>query len=172
MLIYSGNRIPKLSDRVDSSGMLYYTLYLRPPVWGADKELIEGGIVRPSTPTGYYYQVSSSGVTGSTEPAWGTKKGEITTDNTVEFSAVNNNAYLPPGASLLVSGPNAPVFTTTDGVPIADSIFTPDGEASVQVGPIPTGVTEFTLKLTFFASTGHTLAEKDERSVLIRVTER
>ena len=166
MFIHAGGKSLKLSTSHDSSGVLYYTFYLKPPAWVASTEYVEGDIVGPTTPTGFYYIVTSSGVSGATEPVWGTVKGGATTDNTVSYKANNNNAYMTANSILLSA-----TISASDSVPIVDQAFTTDGVVMAQIGPIPTGVSSFMLTCTFTADTGYLAPEVDEYSVIVKVKE-
>jgi hypothetical protein len=171
MLIVKDDTIPVLSDTVDKDGLLYYTFYLKPPSWQPNLELIKGDVVRPLTPTGYYYIVTSSGITGTTEPVWATKRGKKTVDNTVEYKALDNISYLSSNATLSIT-PNPPSFSITDNIPLSNLTYDSDGKVEIQVGPVPSDIKEFTLTLEFYADTGHSTLEYDERSIIVKVGER
>lgn len=169
MIIHSDQEPLEISDILDPEAMLYYTFHLKPPTWTSSTEYVDGDIVSPSSPTGYYYKVVSSGVSGVLEPVWSTIKNSKTEDNTVVFRAVNNTAYLSSNGSLYT--PTA-AFTTTESVPISNQTFTAFGRADVQVGPVPSGVSSFILKLSFETDTGYPTRDFDERSVIINVEDR
>ena len=169
MYLIKGNDIPVLEDTPDKDGILFYTFYLKPPLWNSGEEYIKGDIVSPITPTGYIYEVINSGISGDTEPTWGTKTGEKTTDNTVIFRAVDNIAYLSSTGTLDILTAE---FTATESVPIVSSSFTAEGKAIVKVGPVPSGVRSFILNLEFDADTGFATSEHDQRSLKIVVSER
>jgi len=169
MIIHASNSILSVTEIFDPEAKLYYTFYLKPPIWVANQEYVQGDIISPPSPTGYYYKVTSGGITGSTSPTFATTKGSITEDNSVKYKAVNNDAYITSNGSLNIS---TAVFSTTENVPLSFPIFTSAGKASVQVGPIPADVTSFILKLSFESDTGHAEEDFDERSILIKVKDR
>jgi hypothetical protein len=167
MIIHPGTRPLRLHRPHDSSAVVYYPFYLKPPAWEADTEYVEGHIVSPTTATGFYHKVTSSGVTGSTEPTWATTKNGETTDNTVTYKALNNESYLLANATLSTA-----TITASDSVPVDDITYTSAGYIAAKVGPIPDGVQQFTLTVTFTADTGHTDPETDEYSVIVKVRDR
>ncbi len=158
-----------LPTSIDRDSRLYYTFFLKPKIWTANTELIEGDFISPSVPTGYYYKVASSGVTGSVEPTWSTTANSRTEDNTVVYKAVNNTAYMKSTDTLNVVDS---YFRCSDDVPILETQLYADGVAQVQVGPIPPGITKFTLTFSYYIDSGLSSEIHDERSIIIKVKDR
>lgn len=169
MIIYDQDFPLELEGKVDKDSLLYYTFFLKPPVWEASKELIKGAIVSPSSPTGYLYKVIQSGITGTSEPTWTTKTTSKTTDNTVIYLPIDNTSILSANGTLNTS---TSTFEVSDDIPIIDSYFTTDGKAGVQIGPIPLTVKRIKLTFKFFIDSGQPLEEYDERSIIIKITDR
>lgn len=167
MIIHSDNTPLTIDDILDPDGMLYYTIYLKPPVWQASFEYIANDIISPSLPTGFYYSVKSSGISGAVEPVWSTVKNEETIDNTVLYKALDNVAYLNSTGNL-----TAATWSATNSVPIDNQSFTAAGLTTVQVGPVPSGVSTFTLTVSITVNSGHATSELDDRSIVINVEER
>lgn len=169
MIVHASNSILNVTEVFDPEAKLYYTFYLKPPIWAAEQEYVQGDIISPNSPTGYYYKVTSGGISGTVAPAFSTTLNSSTEDNTVVYRAVNNNAYISSNGTLNTS---SAVFSATESVPLTFPIFTLAGKASIQVGPVPVGVSSFILKLTFESDTGHPQNDLDERSVRITVKDR
>jgi len=169
MIIHTSNSELNTTEIFDPEAKLYYSFYLKPPAWVADTEYIQGDIISPDSPTGYYYKVISGGISGSTAPTFSTTKGSSTEDGSVKYRAINNDSYITSSGSLNIA---TAVFSATESVPLSFPLFTAAGKASVQVGPIPAGVTSFILTLSFEADTGHAEEDFDERSIIINVKDR
>jgi hypothetical protein len=56
------------------------------PNWTSLAALSSGAIRSPTTGNGYYYEVTTSGTTGATEPTWPTPAGTTVTDGTVVWT--------------------------------------------------------------------------------------
>jgi len=56
------------------------------PNWAALTALSLGAIRSPTTGNGYYYEVTTAGTTGATEPTWPTPAGTTVTDGTVVWT--------------------------------------------------------------------------------------
>ena len=66
----------------------YVTCQPKTEVWANNKFYQLGTLIIPRTPTnaGYYYEVTTEGTSGSTEPSWEVGEGSTTTDNTVVWT--------------------------------------------------------------------------------------
>jgi hypothetical protein len=56
------------------------------PNWTSLTALSSGAIRSPTTGNGYYYEVTTAGTTGATEPTWPTPEGTTVTDGTVVWT--------------------------------------------------------------------------------------
>lgn len=54
--------------------------------WQANTTLAVGAWVKPTSPTGFLYEVSTAGVTGTTEPSWPTASNTTVTDGSVVWT--------------------------------------------------------------------------------------
>lgn len=74
-----------------------YYFYI-PPQWQASTAYSLEDKVRPTTDNGYWYECTTAGTSGGTEPTWGTTPGGTTTDNTVTWTCRNESspAYIKP----------------------------------------------------------------------------
>ncbi len=80
-LIYEASRSAPLPYKYvhDPDSKVYYSFRYRAPAWSSDTAKKEvsglgdiGDVVRPSVPNGFFYECTSGGITGATEPVWGT----------------------------------------------------------------------------------------------------
>ncbi len=82
----------------DAQEKKYYSFVMRPTVWSPVLEVVfEEDVLVPIVTNGFQYECVSSGVTGASEPAFGTVEDEETADNTAVFKAVPINALLNSG---------------------------------------------------------------------------
>lgn len=148
----------------DPDAELFYGFKYKPEVWQAntvyrkDKQ-----VVIPTIFNGFQYPIDSNGISGPTEPAWPTEKKETVDDGTVRFKAEEYTMFLGEDETL-----SASTWEATNSVPITNETYSIDGEAQAMFGPIPDGVTSFTI-------TNHVIksnSEKDDRSMIITVSER
>lgn len=166
MIVYLANsdEILEIAAPHDPDAELFYGFKFKPEAWQPNTVYDKmRSIVVPTVPNGYVYPIESNGISGATEPAWKTKKKEITIDNTVEYKAAEYNIFLYSDETLTGS-----TWEATDLVPIASESFTAEGETLVKVGPIPDGVSQFTITNHVTKNT----TEKDDRSLIINVKER
>jgi formate dehydrogenase major subunit len=56
--------------------------------WQASYSFVLGDIVRPTTATGYHYECTVAGTSGSTEPTWPTVKDSTVVDGTVTWKCI------------------------------------------------------------------------------------
>jgi hypothetical protein len=95
-------------------------------------------VVIPTTFNGYYYKVVSPGVSGATEPTWGTKIGGKTTSGSVIFEAVAYN-LMPASESITASS-----WTASDSVTISNESLTTT-YTICRIDAVPDAVESFTL---------------------------
>ncbi len=170
MISCTGKQVT-IREKFDPDSSLHYVVYLKPPVWTPNTEKNEGDIVSPSSATGYVYKVTSSGITDVTEPIWSTQKGDITSDNTVEYTAISNKFYLTSNASLVISG-TPPVISASDSVPVSDLQYDPSGKISFKIGPVPPDVETFSVTVGFYTDFGYSSPDYDERTINFEVEDR
>jgi uncharacterized phage protein gp47/JayE len=59
-------------------------------VWASLTESVYGSIVQPTSTNGYWYQVTTAGTTGATEPTWPTSIGSEITDGDVTWTTIQS----------------------------------------------------------------------------------
>ncbi len=149
----------------DPDAIVDYGFKFKPEVWQANTVYEEGiNYIRPTVHNGYEYLVVSNGISGAVEPEWPTIKDGTVADGTVMLKAINYQSYLRPDDTLVTGT----AWTASDQVPIVSGTFTAEGVAVAKVGPIPTGVKSFSLKLHAVSSAG----DADDRTLLVTVKER
>ena len=65
------------------TGESYLEKYITATTWLAITAYSLGDHVKPSTPNNYYYECTTAGTSGGTEPTWGTTEGGTTADGTI-----------------------------------------------------------------------------------------
>ena len=65
------------------TGESYLEKYITATTWAATTDYIIGDIIKALIPNKYYYECTTAGTSGDTEPTWGTTEGETTEDGTV-----------------------------------------------------------------------------------------
>lgn len=90
------------------------TTYLNacwPDMWVAETAYAEGSLVRPPTDNGFVYEcpIGGGGISGASEPPWGSAQDDEFTDGTVTWKTHENyaliNASLDPGDKVKGDGP-------------------------------------------------------------------
>ena len=61
-------------------------LYYSPPIWGAEEVHYAGDLIRPADDTEFFYQCTTAGTTGSSEPTWPEGVGATVVDGTVTWT--------------------------------------------------------------------------------------
>lgn len=89
----------------------------------------QANVVKPTTPNGFWYYLSSAGTSGGTEPTWPTTAGNTVSDGTCEWTAFVAYAYDGTVTSTLNNGQ----FGSTDLNIFADSWFA-DGVVTFNTG--------------------------------------
>lgn len=109
----------------DVNEKAYYSLTYRPTDWAANTEVIEGvDVVIPTTPNGFYYECSSSGITDASEPTFATSDGSETADNSASWTAKTYDLLLNTGDTITVSTWVGTNGETIDNETIVSSIQT------------------------------------------------
>ena len=83
-----------------------YSRTYRPNDWASSTEYNSGtfaDVVIPATPNGWLYVCTSGGISGASEPTFGTVKDGTTTDNSVEWTAKPYILLLNTGDTITVS---------------------------------------------------------------------
>jgi hypothetical protein len=163
---------PKIVHDPDES--VYYTLRYRAPIWASETEKKQasaiddvGDIVMPTVRNGFYAECISSGITGTTEPTWGSAVNEQVTDGTVTWKMLTDYFELESGDVISSSS-----WTADDVGVVMDNDGTSNGDAYVRVTAVPAGATSFTLtnELTILRGIGTT--EIINRSITIKIKEK
>lgn len=131
--------------------------------WGADVWLPNtvyrnGDICRPTNDNGYYYQCSTNGVSGTTEPLW---DQEETVSGTVTFTAVPWDLWVLPLESITAS-----VWSATDGVSVNTLEFS-DTTTTATINPFANTINQIEITNQITKSTG----EKLSRSFLYKTNQ-
>lgn len=151
----------KLSGYHDKDDVTLYGFDSRPADWAATSVYyLDQGYALPTTSNGFYYIVTSPGISGSTEPTWPTVVDGTVADGTVEWKAVAFD-LMPMTETVTVS-----TWTASDSVVTSGSANTTIS-TQIQVDSVPSGVTNFTLTNHITKSNGEEL----DRTIKIRVNE-
>ena len=111
---YAGGFIP-----LDGIGPSAVTVTVDPPAWMATTAKAVGEIVKPGTGT-HFYQCSTAGTTGATEPTWPTDGSDVT-DGTAAWTdmgtmALANTEFQVKSAGLFI--PETSSKISPDGTPV------------------------------------------------------
>ena len=125
-------------------------------------------MVKPPTPTGFWYRCSTAGTTAATAPTYGTTLGGTTTDGTAVFTAfrapdvlslgTQNHYYMPDfrfaiNGTLTNANPQIQTFTCWDLIQYgAASIFTSGAWAADGVTPLYDGLHFAATRVSFNGS--------------------
>lgn len=67
--------------------------------WSASTAYVVGDLVKPTSHNGYYYECTTAGTSGASEPTWDTTVGGTTSDNTVTWTT----REIPKGNDVLAA---------------------------------------------------------------------
>lgn len=157
----------KVSGVMDADSKRIASIIYTPAVWHANtvyylRSEDDYDIVIPTAFKGKYFRVIQPGMSGAADPFSGTyAPGDTVADGDVIWECVAYN-LLP-----LTDGIATSAWSASNSVPLANQALT-DGIAKVLVGPVPVGVTEFTLT----NHTTRTSGEADDVTLLIKVAPR
>lgn len=155
-MIYSANSVGpfRVPGYFDINATRSFSLVYRPTTWAADtiyyrKSDEDYDIVIPNTFNGFYYAVRNPGVSGATEPTWGTQEWYTTTEASGLTWQAKNYNFLPPTQTIVAS-----TWTTnTTGVSVDPGTFTSSATSTV-ISTVPAGTTSFTITNSITTSTG------------------
>jgi len=155
----------------DPDSKVFYSFRYRAPAWTADTAKIEktgvseiADIVRPTTSNGFYYECVSGGITGSTEPTWGTLDGESTIDNDVEWRAIPDNLLVKNGDTITAS-----VWEVDDTDVIVDSDGINGFDTFARVTAVPATASSFILRNVVTITRADSKVEEITRSLKIKI---
>lgn len=121
-----------------------YTFSYRPRKWKPGIEIVKNeDVLVPTEHTGFMYECVSSGITGITEPAWTTREGIETLDNTVVYNPVPSVCMLKQGDIISSSRwllSNAPLWGSKVEIE-EDEILRPSIVSGYQLLCVQAGVT-------------------------------
>lgn len=145
----------KVPGYIDPDDVTTVTVYWGAPVFAANTVYREGDICRPTTDNGYYYECTTNGVSSTEPTTWSQIKQ---TCGTAVFVAVPYDLWVLPGESLVgVDLVLASTWTATNEVQL-DAAAYDAVSTSVEIQPLPVGVTEFELTNQVRKSTGEMLS--------------
>ena len=122
---------------IDPNDVTIIKVFYGAPFFQTSTVYREGDIVKPSTDNGYYYQCSTNGVSGGTEPVTWSQTSQIS--GTATFTAVPWDLWLLPTESLTDSDWDAPTEVTTSS-PTHDLYA-----ATIKVDAVTAGTSSFVL---------------------------
>lgn len=131
----------KVKKKHDPQDKKIYSLSYRPVTWIATKEAIQAGTLYvPTVSNGLMYECVSGGITGATEPTWGTVEDGLTDDGTAQFKAIPLDCLLAEGDTITLSTWAVPTDTVIDSEAIVNNQITkfrltevPSGATSVEI---------------------------------------
>ena len=140
----------------------YYFIVWRPPIWEDSKEYLVDSAVIPSVPNGFYYVCINPGVSGLSEPVFGTKIKGVTSDESIRWKAVPYDLMLNTGDSIEESS-----WTGSAGVTIS-SPGKDEGVTFCKVTEVPSdNLFTLTNSVTILRAIGVT--EKFDRTLEILI---
>ena len=121
LLLASGTKVLVTKQAHDPQEIKYYDFVYMPDAWVANAEYLLDDIIVPAVPTGYYYLCINPGISGATEPSFGTKINAKTTDGTVIWKAQPYNLLMNVGDAIQTSTWSS---ISGDSLVISDESFT------------------------------------------------
>ena len=127
----------------DKDDKKFYSRTYRPNDWASGTEYKSGrfaDVVIPATPNGWLYVCTSGGISGASEPTFGTVDNGTTTDNSVEWTA-------KPYTLLLITGDTitASTWTGTNGETIDNESIVSDIKTKFRLTAVPANATSATI---------------------------
>ena len=116
----------KISGFIDPDDTTQITVYWAPNTFVNSKVYYLGDICKPTVDNGYYYQCTTAGKSGATEPAW---TQDTTTSGTVEFTAIAWDLWLSHDQILTDS-----IWTTSENITLTDSLVN-DNSTNILINP-------------------------------------
>jgi hypothetical protein len=149
----------KISGFIDPDDVTKVTVYWGAPVFVPQLIYKVGDICCPSVDNGYYYQCTTSGISGSVEPKW---NQEETSSGTAVLTAVSWNLWLLHDEIITDSTwlANNPL------IDVATSYYN-DYRAEVFVSNVPSTLVDFTLTNQVTKANG----EQISRSFIYKVNQ-
>jgi hypothetical protein len=140
----------KITGYIDPDDNTKISVYWGAPLFSPLTIYRQGDICRPSTDNGYYYQCTTNGTSGSTQPTW---NQEEVTWGTAIFAAIPWNLWLLPDEILTASN----WVASNNAINIATSTFN-DYKATVFVSQIPNTLVDFHLTNKVTKANGETIS--------------
>jgi len=151
----------------DPDSKVFYSRTYRPSDWSAANEYIEGvDLVLPTTPNGFMYECVSGGISGASEPTFGTTKSKFTADGSVKWKAVPYSLLLNTGDSITASTWTRTNNETIDVDSIIDTIQT-----KFRLIAVPSGATSATIVNHISVVRANGDPEEFDRTMIITVKE-
>lgn len=154
----------ELTSKHDPDSQVIYAMRYKPSLWTPSTVLFENeDVVLPTTETGFYYEVKSTGVTGASEPTWATEtRDKVLADGTVDYVTRSYNFLLGYNETLISSE-----WSATTGVTLSNDSNT-SSHSQVRVDAVTSTLTEFILTNRITKSTGGVI-ETFDHSFLIKI---
>ena len=139
----------KIAGFIDPDDITQITVYWAPTFFTANKVYLLGDICKPTVGNGYYYQCTTAGKSGSTEPTWGQ---DTTTSGTVEFTAVAWDLWLTHDQILTDSQ-----WTVSENISLTEPILN-DTSTNILINSFANTILEFEITNQVTKSNGETLS--------------
>lgn len=168
----SGLKPHKIKQPFDPNNKQFYSIQYRPKNWTANTEYKSDGdtnnadVVIPSTPNGLMYECKSGGISGATEPTFGTTEKGTTADDSVVWTAKAYDLLLNTGDTITASTWAGANGETVDSDSIVDGIQT-----KCRLIAVADGATSVTLTNHITVARANGDIEELDRSLIISVKE-
>lgn len=144
MIIVPGDRKGVVNGGVfDKDNDSIITIIIRPADWQANTEYLLDQVVMDPVPNGFYYKVTSPGISDGVVPTFGTTVDSKTISGSVEFTAVAYNLFLNTGETI-----TSVVWVADNSVTLSNETIS-GGVANALVDTIPDATESFTVTATF-----------------------
>ena len=139
----------KISGFIDPDDTTQITVY-----WGCDAFKINtvyylGDVCKPAIDNGYYYQCTTAGKSGTTEPTW---TQDTTSSGTVEFTAIPWDLWLMPDQILTNSQ-----WSVSENISLTNAI-TSNTTTNIFINSFANTILEFELTNQVTKDNGETLS--------------
>lgn len=149
----------KISGFIDPDDNTKISVFWGAPEFSTLTIYRQGDICRPSVDNGYYYQCTTNGVSGASQPIWGQ---EEVTWGTVIFKAVPWNLWLLPNETIT----NSTWLASNTSIDIDTNTYN-DYKTTVFVSQVPNTLIDFQLTNQITKNNGEIIS----RSFLYKINQ-
>ena len=163
----SGPIIWSIEDQHDPDSKKDYSLSYQPGLYSTTTAYTKGSIVIPIISNGCMYECVSPGISGSSEPTWGTLENKLTEDNTVKWKCLVYDAKLKYEDTITLStwsSDNVLITLEDDGI-------LNDNTTIVKVSNVPSTIKKFNLTNHITILRASTRIEEFDKTLTILVKE-